>query len=342
MIDDIFVLDGVVHIVDWSFDHVKKDSFVYDAYYNVKAAEISNRLVGGIVDFDQLRGNTIPDSMKGYPDANYELIFKKSPTDMAMVGSLAFGPADEYIEPEYSLKINHRFAAAHPDRCVFVGGVQPYGRDLSFALESIEHQVRDLGARSIKFYPYQWSCDDEAIAYPLFEKCRDLGVKVLQFHLCLPGDSSHNVEMQRPNGLQAPARDFPDLTFVMHHPMPLYFDETVNIATRFPNIYLLISPLLQASLFKPRMVQKMLGELLQQVGSDKLIYGSEGAMAGNPTRYIEALLNFEIPDDLRKGYGYPEITREDREKMLGLNLARLFDIDIETKKIELAAPAARG
>src|SRR5262249_35479539 len=152
----------------------------------------------------------------------------------------------------------------------------------------------------IKFYPFFWNPDDEKIAYPLYEKCRDVGLKVIQFHMCLPGDSPHDVEIQRPNGLQRVARDFPELTIIMHHPMPLYFDETVNIAARVPNIHLLISPLLQMGVFKPRPVQKMMGELLEQVGSDKLIYGTEGAISGNPTRFIDNFMEFEIPEDLQE------------------------------------------
>jgi hypothetical protein len=36
---------------------------------------------------------------------------------------------------------------------------------------------------------------------------------------------------------------------------------------------------------------------------------------------------FQIPEDMRKGYGYPEITEEDRRKIFGLNLAGLLGIE---------------
>lgn len=42
-----------------------------------------------------------------------------------------------------------------------------------------------------------------------------------------------------------------------------------------------------------------------------------------------------MPDDLVAGYGYPELTREIKEKILGLNLAGLMGIDVEAKKKEL-------
>lgn len=52
-------------------------------------------------------------------------------------------------------------------------------------------------------------------------------------------------------------------------------------------------------------------------------------------------MEMEIPDDLRDGYGFPQITRLDRENILGLTFARLMGIDVEAKKRELAAAPAQ-
>ena len=53
--------------------------------------------------------------------------------------------------------------------------------------------------------------------------------------------------------------------------------------------------------------------------------------------YLRAFMEMEIPDDLRDGFGFPQITRRDRENILGLTFARLMGIDVEAKKRELAA-----
>ena len=37
--------------------------------------------------------------------------------------------------------------------------------------------------------------------------------------------------------------------------------------------------------------------------------------------------NFDIPKDVREGWGYPEITDQTRAKILGLNLAKLTGLD---------------
>ena len=83
-------------------------------------------------------------------------------------------------------------------------------------------------------------------------------------------------------------------------------------------------------------VQQQVGQLLQMVGSEKLCYASDAAFSGCPAPYLRAFMELEIPDDLRDGFGYPQITRRDRENILGLTFARLMGIDVEAKKRELA------
>ena len=73
------------------------------------------------------------------------------------------------------------------------------------------------------------------------------------------------------------------------------------------------------------------------VGSEKLCYASDAALSGGPAPYLRAFMELEIPDDLCDGYGYPQITRRDRQNILGLTFARLMGIDVEQKARELAA-----
>lgn len=337
MYDGMFVFDSVIHVVDYSPDHMKADVAWRDPELVAEMIRLSKVLTGGVFDVDW-RDDSHSPAIRGNLGANYDVMFGNAPTDMAVVGSLPFGPgtaSDLYEDPEYFIKLNHGFVEAYSDRCLFSGGVEPGLHDVGYALETIEYQATELGARLMKFYPFQWRCDDEKIAYPMYEKCREVGLNTIQFHLCLPGDSSHDVEIQRPNYLQRVARDFPDMQIIMHHPMPLYFEETVNIVARFRNIHLTISPMLQLSLQKPRLIHKMMGELLQSVGSSRLLYGTEGAMSGDPTRYVKALAEFDIPEDIQSGYGFPQITRHDKERILGLNLADLLGVDVEAKKREL-------
>ena len=62
-------------------------------------------------------------------------------------------------------------------------------------------------------------------------------------------------------------------------------------------------------------------------------------MIWHPRWALEAFWNFEIPQDLVDGYGYPQLTEQAKRKILGENLARLHGIDVEAKKKELGVPS---
>jgi len=326
MIDDIFVFDCVIHLCDMSLDNLREDRD--DAAYS--RSHIMN--VAQAPPHFGRRWST---------DEMYDLVFVNSPTDMAMAQVVPiFDWFKDWFAPVY---LQHAMAAAHPDRVLFCGGVDPNYRGLDDALRSLEFQVREMGARSLKFYNAHvqgsWRCDDRELAYPLYERARALGVRVLQFHKGNPF-GMQNVEDVRPNDLQAPARDFPDLTFIIHHLANPYFDEVVSIASRFPNVYLSLSATINFILVAPRLIQERLGRLLMEVGAEKLLWGSEASLGGPPAPYLKAVMALEIPEDLRVGYGYPQFTREDKRKFLGENFARLLGIDIAAKQRELGLTGA--
>jgi predicted TIM-barrel fold metal-dependent hydrolase len=268
----------------------------------------------------------------------HELVFAHSPTDMAMAQTVPL--FDWYRDSWAPVLTQHAMAERYPDQVMFCGGVDPLYHGVDGALDQLDWQIKELGARSIKFYnahvDESWRCDDREVAYPLYERCQELGVTVLQFHKGIPFGLM-NVEDLRPNDLQRPARDFPDLSFVIHHLAVPYFDEAVSIAGRFPNVYLSLAANLNFILIAPRVVQQQVGQLLQMVGSEKLCYASDAPFSGGPAPYLRAFMDMEIPEDLCDGYGYPQITRQDRENILGLTFARLMGVDVEAAKRKPAA-----
>ncbi|MBW2546961.1 MAG: hypothetical protein JRE82_06945, partial [Deltaproteobacteria bacterium] len=49
-------------------------------------------------------------------------------------------------------------------------------------------------------------------------------------------------------------------------------------------------------------------------------------------RVVDYIRNLEMPEELQKNWGYPEVTDEDKAKILGLNLAGLTGIE-PTKRV---------
>lgn len=330
MIEGLFVFDCVIHVHDLSDANLREDR--PDARY-------SRDLMLAFGDAVRDPGANSLDYARNWPvEELYDMVFVQAPTDLAMAQVVPI--FDWYKDWFAPVAAQHRMALAYPDQVIFCGGVDPVYSGLEGALEELERQVREMGARSIKFYnghlPHSWRCDDERLAYPLYEKCRELGIQVLQFHKGLPF-GMQNVEDLSPLDLQAPARDFPDLKFVIHHLALPYFEETVSIASRFPNVYLALSGNINYFVIAPRLTQERLGRLLQEVGSDKLLWGSEAALQGGPAPYLKAFMELEIPEDLRSGYGYPQITREDKEKILGLNFAGLMGVDVASRGAQTRA-----
>lgn len=265
------------------------------------------------------------------------VLFEESDTDLAMVQTVPlFGVFKEGMGPA---GLSHELAAVNPDRFYFCGGVDPIFQGLKGALEEMERQVEEWDARSMKFYQAQsmrhwWSADDPDIAYPLFEKARELSIKLVQFHKGLPL-GRQRVETLRPNDLQAAAYDFPDLTFGVHHFGEPYVDEMLNIAALFPNIVLVMPLWFNQYFVQPLPMLHRLGKALMLVGEDRICYGSEAFLWPKVQTYIDLLAGLEMPPDLQEQYGYPEITQETKRKIFGENFAAALGIDLDAKRRSL-------
>jgi len=337
MIEDIFIFDNVVHMFNASEEQViGRNGRVGQEHWlrmnNGVRPRGDNMRYGGKPGGDAFAANwSIEKAGK--------MVFDDSDTDLAMAQTVTL--FDFWKDGLSSVESQYEFHKAFPDRTYFCGGVDPAFQPLKECLKLMEFQAKEWGACSFKFYNAHldnktWRCDDREIAYPMYKKSLDLGVNLLQFHKGVPVGPA-NVEDTMPNDLQAAARDFPDANFVIHHLSVPYFEETVSIASRFPNVYLALSGNLHMLLVAPRAIQETMGRLLRDVGAHKLLWGSEAPVLGCPQPILEAFMALEIPDDLRRNYGYPQITREDKAMILGKNMARLTGVDIEAKRRELQA-----
>ena len=321
MLQGNFVFDCVIHAYDMSEANLLDRADAAPSRASILGLGEATRAPGS---------GDYPTFARKWADRDlWEMVFGRSDTDLAMAQTV---PIFDWFKDGFApVRAQHDFAHAHPDHVLFCGGVDPSYHGAGI-LDEMERQVKDLHARSFKFYNAHvdgktWRCDDEKVAYPMYERARTLGIKVLQFHKGIPF-GTQNMEDLRPNDLQRAARDFPDLTFIIHHLALPYFDECVSIAARFRNIHLALSGSFGFYYFRKKEFFMQMGRLLQEVGSDKLLWGSEAALMGCPQPYLELLWNLEIPSDLQEDYGFPQITREDKRKILGANFARLMDVEV--------------
>jgi predicted TIM-barrel fold metal-dependent hydrolase len=84
-----------------------------------------------------------------------------------------------------------------------------------------------------------------------------------------------------------------------------------------------------------------MGELLFWVGEDKMLFGSDYAI-WEPKWQIEGLVQWDYPGE--EFSDYPEFTTAAKRKILGLNAAKLYDVEVPEEyrlpeeEAEAAAP----
>jgi hypothetical protein len=71
---------------------------------------------------------------------------------------------------------------------------------------------------------------------------------------------------------------------------------------------------------------------MQSYGPDRILWGTDCIWWGSPQWIIEAFRRFQIPESLQERFGYPALTAQDKEKIFGLNAAKLYGIDVDAAR----------
>jgi predicted TIM-barrel fold metal-dependent hydrolase len=237
-------------------------------------------------------------------------------------------------------------------------------------LEELERQVKELKIDAWKMYTgaelgeKPWFLDDEKVAYPFWERTKKLGVKNLCVHKGLPL-GFFNEKACMPLDVEKAAKDWPDLNFIIYHsgyrglgaiargtgekvedkktddPQEIYWISDLLRAIKrsnLKNVYFeLGSTFNMTSAANPIVCQHMLGQMMQVAGADHILWGTDSIWNGSPQGQIERMRRLKMPDELRKKYGYPDLTDEVKNQILGLNAARVFGIDVKAKRQAIKA-----
>jgi predicted TIM-barrel fold metal-dependent hydrolase len=266
-----------------------------------------------------------------------EMVYEHSTTDMLCAMPLPL--TDLFRDGLSPWEECAELARRNPDRTVFWGSVNPLeGRH---ALDLMERQVGEFGAKAFKFYnirydfgqPFPWRMDDPRVAFPVFEKAQELGVNLIGVHKGLPL-GPQPIEHTQTWDMDGAAANFPDINFIIFHVGLPFIDETCWQLIRHPNLYASIAATINLVARAPRQFAEIMGKLLFWCGEDKIVYGSEAPIF-QPQWALDAFWNFELPQDLVEGYLYPQITEQAKRKILGENLLRLHGMDVEETRARL-------
>ena len=170
------------------------------------------------------------------------------------------------------------------------------------------------------------------------EKCQELGIKNIHAHKGptiwpLDKDAFDVADVDHV------ATDYNGkLNFIVEHVGLPRIEDFCYMATQEPNVYAGLSVVIGAHLHaRPQFFNKVMGELLFWVGEDKMTFGSDYAI-WEPKWQIEGFLNWEMPDDPEYA-DYPRLDTNGKRKILGLNAAKLYGVDVP-KELQVPEPVA--
>jgi hypothetical protein len=211
-------------------------------------------------------------------------------------------------------------------------------------IESLERQVKDLGAVAVKTYTGNgrddtpgWFLDDEEVAYPMLEEAQRLGLSLINVHKGFPGISNLDMsgEFVRSRDIPKASKDWPRLNFVAYHSG--YFPgegnaEFVDVLKQVRgrgNVYAEIgSAFAVAFLAGPDQAAHLIGSIAREIGYDHILWGTDSIWWGSPQFQIDALKALRISPQMQEELGYPPLTEAAKAQILGLNAARLYRVDV--------------
>ena len=200
-----------------------------------------------------------------------------------------------------------------------------------------------------------WRLDDAdpslpQVGHAFIDKARELRIKTICAHKGFGAGSRY----ASPEDVPGAARDFPDVNFIVYHSgfevgtregpyTPATADQGVNrLITAMrkhgvgpnENVHAELGSTWWTIMRDPTQASHLLGKLLRYVGEDNVLWGTDCIFYGSPQDQIQTFRSFEISKEFQERYGYPELTRERKAKILGRNGARVYGIEPRTDQCE--------
>ncbi|HEY6932975.1 MAG TPA: amidohydrolase family protein [Marmoricola sp.] len=250
---------------------------------------------------------------------------------------------DWYTEGFNTLERNGALAEKHPDRFIVNGRWDP--RDGEAGLEQLAADAERWKLKGVKLYTAEWKGDSRGWkltdpgAYRYLEKCQELGIRNLHLH---KGPTIWPLDKDGfdVTDVDHAATDFPELNFIVEHVGLPRIEDFCFMATQEPNVYAGLSVVIGGLMHaRPRFFAKVMGELLFWVGEDKMTFGSDYGI-WEPKWQIEGFVDWSYPDSDQYA-DYPPLGVEGKKKILGLNAAKLYDIEVPEQCRIAAEPAKR-
>jgi hypothetical protein len=325
--EEIFVIDGHTHFWDGSPANQKNvhgKQFI-ECFYAYHANLSPPEEKWTLEQFEKYDAQTMHDDL-----------FVRGYDDMAILQSTYL--TDFYNHGFNTTERNASLKNEYPERFILNGAFDP--RDGNKGLEQLHADAEKYKLRGVKLYTAEWRGDskgyrlDDKDTYKFLEAAQKLGIKNIHVHKG-PTIIPLNKDAFAVGDIDDAATTFQDLNFIIEHCGLPRLDDFCWIATQETNVYGGIAVALPFIHTRPAYFAHVMAELLFWIGPDKILYGSDYGI-WTPKWLIDKFMAFEIPEELSKETG-AVLTLETKKKILGLNAARLYDIDIQAQRNQIDA-----
>ncbi len=285
-------------------------------------------------------------------------MFLESDTTIALLSDVPNSGPDDAPIP-FAAKVGtaelmEAITVAGQQRVLVHDVIAPNFGDLSARLDSMAATAETGRVSAFKVYTawgpgnQGYSLADPAIGVPVIEQAHSLGVDIICAHKGLPLQEFDR-RFNGPDDVCAMAAQFPDMDFVVYHSAyeiqtteraydPNSTARGVNSLVKAmddhgiapnSNVWAELGTTWRETMNDPTQAAHMLGKLLSRVGQDRVLWGTDAIWLGSPQSQIMAFRAFQITEAFQDRYDYPALTDEIKAKVLGLNAATLFDVDVE-------------
>lgn len=222
------------------------------------------------------------------------------------------------------------FCRKYPDRLIGFASIHPdrYRPDLK-----IERAVKELGLRGVKLYPHAGFYPNDRRLDRVYEKCIEFDIPVM-IHTGIKAVRWQWIKYNNPIYVDDVATNFPELKIIICHGGFPWVNEFLAVAYSNPNVYVDITFMdyIEKAFQQTGLVENTLRTLINIVGADRILWGSEG-----PNMYLPMFGHHGPPKEraseyyLRSQYElvkrFDFINEEDQAKILGGNAARLLKLN---------------
>ncbi|MFD3481754.1 amidohydrolase family protein [Streptomyces sp. NPDC058665] len=207
-------------------------------------------------------------------------------------------------------------------------------------LDQLRRDAERFQLKGVKLYTAEWHGDsrgyklDDPWSYRYLEAAQELGITNIHVH---KGPTIRPLDRDAFDvaDVDKVATDFPELNFVVEHCGLPRLEDFCWIATQEPNVHAGLAVAMPFIHTRPRYFAQIIGELLYWLGEDRIQFSSDYAL-WTPRWLVERFVDFQFPADMTE---YQPLTVAQKKKILGLNAAAMYGIEVPAR-CAVAEPAA--